>query len=110
MARGNSSLTEKQVTAWFDSLSFERQDNLMKELSSSHNKLRADRIAKLRHELAALEGNGTNGGKTHRAVASAKAKYRNPATGEEWSGRGRMARWLAAKIKAGEKAQRYLVK
>jgi DNA-binding protein H-NS len=39
-----------------------------------------------------------------------KPKYRNPATGEVWSGRGRMAGWLAAKVKAGEKAQRYLVK
>jgi DNA-binding protein H-NS len=109
MARGNGSLTEKQVTAWFDGLSFERQDSLMKELSSSHSKLRADRIAKLRRELAALEGSGKTGGKTQ-AVAPAKAKYRNPETGEVWSGRGRMAGWLATKVKAGEKAQRYLVK
>jgi DNA-binding protein H-NS len=109
MARGNGSLTEKQVTAWFDGLSFERQDSLMQELSASHGKLRADRIAKLRRELAALEGGAKTDRKT-RGAASGKAKYRDPETGEEWSGRGRMARWLAAKVKAGEKAQRYLVK
>jgi DNA-binding protein H-NS len=29
------------------------------------------------------------------AVASPRAKYRDPATGATWSGRGRMAGWLA---------------
>ena len=110
MASGNSSLTEKQVTAWFDGLSFERQNTLMQALSSIHSKLRADRIAKLRQELAVLEGNGRDKADDNIASRALKARYRNPATGEVWSGRGRMARWLAAKVKAGEKAQRYLVK
>ena len=109
MAKGNGSLTDKQVTDWFDGLSFDRQMTVMKALSSSHGKLRADRIAKLRQELAALEGNGSGKIKGVRVPASVKAKYRNPATGEVWSGRGRMAGWLATKVKAGEKPQRYLV-
>ena len=29
-------------------------------------------------------------------------KYRDPKTGATWSGRGRMARWLAEKVSAGE--------
>ena len=33
-----------------------------------------------------------------------------PTTGETWSGRGRMASWLVAKQKAGEKITKYLVK
>ena len=33
-----------------------------------------------------------------------KVKYRDPKSGDTWSGRGRMARWLAEKVKAGEKA------
>jgi DNA-binding protein H-NS len=103
-------LTEKDVTGWFDSLSFERQDSLLQAFSSSHSKLRADRIAKLRRELAALEGNGSEKANGSIASPSVKAKYRNPATGEVWSGRGRMAGWLATKVKAGEKAQRYLIK
>ena len=110
MTKGNGSLTDKQVTEWFDGLSFDRQIILMKALSSSHGKLRADRIAKLRQELAALEGNGNSRVNGLRASASVIPKYRNPATGEVWSGRGRMAGWLAAKVKAGEKPQRYLVK
>jgi DNA-binding protein H-NS len=110
MAKGSGSLTDKQVTAWFDGLSYERQGTLVKVLSTSHSKLRGDRIAKLRQELAALEGTGSEKANGLLMSASVKPKYRNPATGEVWSGRGRMARWLAAKVKSGEKAQRYLIK
>jgi DNA-binding protein H-NS len=38
------------------------------------------------------------------------AKYRDPVTGATWSGRGRMANWLAQKVQAGEAAETYLVK
>ena len=37
-------------------------------------------------------------------------KYRDPATGDTWTGRGRMARWLKAKQDAGEDIAKYLVK
>jgi hypothetical protein len=36
-----------------------------------------------------------------------KAKFRNPATGETWSGRGRMATWLKKKQEAGEEIEKY---
>lgn len=39
----------------------------------------------------------------------AAVKYRDPETGQTWTGRGRMATWLASKIAAGEMADRYLV-
>lgn len=38
-----------------------------------------------------------------------KAKYRDPATNETWSGRGRMASWLKRKQDAGEDIAEYLV-
>ena len=37
-------------------------------------------------------------------------KYRDPATGDTWTGRGRMARWLKAKQDADEDIAKYLVK
>jgi DNA-binding protein H-NS len=43
----------------------------------------------------------------HGAVV--KPKYRNPATGETWSGRGRMATWLKSKQNAGENIENYRV-
>jgi hypothetical protein len=38
-----------------------------------------------------------------------RPKYRNPATGETWSGRGRMASWLKRKVDAGDTIDKYLV-
>lgn len=37
------------------------------------------------------------------------AKYRDPETGETWSGRGRMAGWLADRVKAGARADDFLI-
>src|SRR5262245_8344854 len=34
-------------------------------------------------------------------------KYRDPVTGDTWTGRGRMARWLKAKQDAGENIEKY---
>lgn len=38
-----------------------------------------------------------------------KPKYRHPETGETWTGRGRMARWLRAEIEAGAKREDFLI-
>jgi DNA-binding protein H-NS len=43
---------------------------------------------------------------THHEVTP---KYRDPATGETWSGRGRMATWLKKKQDAGEDIEKYRV-
>ena len=50
---------------------------------------------------------GARGGKG-RTVA---AKYANPEDpSETWTGRGRKPRWLAAKLKGGEKIEKFLIK
>jgi DNA-binding protein H-NS len=38
------------------------------------------------------------------------AKYRNPVTGETWSGRGAVAKWLAAEIQNGKRIEDFLIK
>jgi len=43
------------------------------------------------------------------ATNEVKPKYRDPKTGETWSGRGRMATWLKRKQDAGEDIDKYLV-
>ena len=113
MAKANGTLTDKQVWAWFEDLSFDMQASTLGSLAASHSKIRNARIAELRRELAALDGKGQANGKVKSKGSkgsSVKPKYRDPATGDTWSGRGRMSGWLAAKVKAGEKAARYLVK
>jgi DNA-binding protein H-NS len=49
-------------------------------------------------------------GKDNASSAGCKAqvKYRDPKTGETWSGRGRMASWLKLKQDAGEDINDYL--
>src|SRR5688500_4286202 len=105
MAKSNGTLTDKQVSAWFEGLSFDRQVSLLESLSTSHSKIRTAHIAELRRELAALDGGNSHAnGPAKRAKRSkVQAKYLDPATGDTWSGRGRMSSWLAAKVKAGEK-------
>ena len=44
------------------------------------------------------------------ATAEATPKYRDPATGETWSGRGRMASWLKRKQDAGEDIGKYRIR
>lgn len=39
----------------------------------------------------------------------AAIKFRDPATGDTWTGRGRMARWLKVKHDAGEDIEKYRV-
>ena len=94
-------------------MGFDRQATLLNTLSASHSTLRNARIAELQRELDALNGRGRTNGKrmyTRRKPIAIQAKYRDPKSGETWSGRGRMASWLAAKVKSGEKASRYLIK
>ena len=50
---------------------------------------------------------GGRGGKGRKVAA----KYANPDnTSETWTGRGRKPRWLSAKLKDGEKIEKYLIK
>lgn len=49
------------------------------------------------------------GGKAKsRAVVA--AKYRNSATGESWSGRGRAPKWLAEELAKGRSKEAFLIK
>jgi DNA-binding protein H-NS len=43
------------------------------------------------------------------ASSQVKVKYRDPQTGETWSGRGRMATWLRRKQNAGEDIENYRI-
>jgi DNA-binding protein H-NS len=72
------------------------------------------------HELSLDEvGAALRGGRKRRGMRKSPAKakrrrarvmYRNPKTGETWSGRGRPARWVAEAEKAGRSRNEFLVK
>lgn len=111
----NGKLSDKQVTAWFGELNFAQQMSLLDSLTSIHDGAKNARISELKREIATLEKREAKTTKARtprvsKGKSAIKAKYRDPATGESWSGRGRMSNWLAAKQKAGEKIAKYLVK
>jgi phosphoglycolate phosphatase-like HAD superfamily hydrolase len=55
-------------------------------------------------------GGNTNGNeKLEDLGQEVKPKYRDPATNDTWSGRGRMSNWLKKKQEAGEDIEKYLV-
>ena len=61
-------------------------------------------------ELAMREEPSTGAPPEERSTRQeGKAKYRDPVTGETWSGRGRMASWLKRKQDAGEDIENYRV-
>jgi DNA-binding protein H-NS len=52
------------------------------------------------YEISADEIFAVNARKPRSTKATVAAKYRNPETGETWSGRGRSPKWLEGKDKA----------
>ena len=62
------------------------------------------RAASLGMSLADLVGLGN--AKSTTAGAGPAAKYRNPATGETWSGRGRPAKWIIELEAKGHKREK----
>jgi DNA-binding protein H-NS len=64
------------------------------------------RRTELQEQLAQIGRNGTSGSAKG---AKVPPKYRHPATGETWSGRGGVAGWLAAELKAGKNLEDFLI-
>ena len=65
--------------------------------SEIKNELRSDIERKLREANLTLQDifpDMFNAGKRGKQRASAQPRFRHPDTGEEWSGRGRMPRWV----------------
>jgi DNA-binding protein H-NS len=85
---------------------------VQKAKSSVQERSRSDLRQKL-ESIAAAAGFkvgdlfGGRGGKGRKVAA----KYANPDDASEtWTGRGRKPRWLTAKLKAGEKQEKFLIK
>ncbi len=68
------------------------------------------RRSELQAQLAEIGGaNGGTGRVSRIKGLKVAAKYRHPKTGETWSGRGGVAGWLAAELKAGKKREDFLI-
>lgn len=82
---------------------------LEKQIAETQRAERADAVAQVRALMAqyglTLADIGSKGASAPKRAAGAggkvAAKYRNPATGDTWSGRGLKPKWLAAALAAG---------
>ena len=86
-----------------------KNEELASEKASFLDEVKA-RAATLGMSLADLVGLG--GGKTaggQKAAGPTGVKYRNPKTGETWSGRGRPARWITELEAKGQKREKFAV-
>jgi len=105
--------------------------DLIKRAQARQRALAKEKAAKLRAKIGALvkaEGlrlddlfGGRSATATRKAAkkatkspgkprAKVKPKYRNPATGETWAGRGKRPRWFAEALAAGKKEKDFLIR
>lgn len=91
----------KQLTA--------QLEKLHKEVAAAREKAVADAIAEIRQMIADYDITPEELGFSSRPASGARKRplpprYRNPKTGETWSGRGRTPGWLA-----GKNRERFLI-
>ncbi|MFM0241090.1 H-NS histone family protein [Paraburkholderia phytofirmans] len=90
----------KQLTA--------QLEKLHKEVAAAREKEVAQAIAEIKQKVAEYDLTAEELGFTSKGTVARKtpsvAKYRNPKTGETWSGRGRSPAWLV-----GKNRERFLI-
>lgn len=67
-------------------------------------------ISRIAKGITAVRPRGAAAKRSTRVGKKVAVKYKNKKTGETWTGRGRMATWLATAIKGGKKLESFLVK
>ena len=80
-----------------------------RQISDARRQERSDAISKVRqlmaeHGLTATDLAGKSSGPRTSSASGRKvaAKYRNPSTGQTWTGRGLKPKWLAAALEEGK--------
>jgi DNA-binding protein H-NS len=103
--------TLQQVTAQIEQL--QREAELLR---AQHKKPVIDAIVQamlqygITHEELRAATQATNARPGNGKVRSVPPKYRNPKTGETWSGRGRTARWIIRAEQEGKSRDRFLIR
>lgn len=87
---------------------------LEKQIADAQREERGAAIAKVKSLMAeyglTLADLSTRGPAAPRkAMGKVAPKYRNPATGDTWSGRGLKPNWLRAALEAGRKVEDFAV-
>lgn len=89
-----------------------KADDLMRQAEAARKAETAAVIAEIKKKMTdygisvADLGGRAKAAKSRQAVA---AKYRDPATGATWSGRGRLPHWLTDEVAKGKRREEFLV-
>jgi DNA-binding protein H-NS len=91
------------------SMSIEKLGKLKSDVEEMLAKKVSEERRSLQQELSKLGGYA--GSKTARGGTRGKVapRYRNPETGETWSGRGLKPRWLTAAMKSGKSIEAFAI-
>ena len=89
---------------------------LEKQIEATRKEAKADAITRVKalmseFGLTAADLGGRSNAKASSAAKGSKvaAKFRNPTTGDSWSGRGLQPKWLKAALASGKKLQDFAV-
>ncbi len=91
--------------------------SLEKQIEDARREERADVISKIHammaeHDIRISDLGGRPGKRKSSASTAGRklpAKYRDPATGDSWTGRGIRPKWLQAKLESGRKLEDFAV-
>ncbi len=96
--------TYKELKAQAEALLQQAEAARLAEIAAVVAEIRA-KMKEYGITLADLKG----GAKKAKPGAAVAAKYRNPTTGESWSGRGRAPNWLADEVARGRSRDEFLI-
>ena len=91
-------------------------DTLKAQAEEERKKEIADVVANIKQKMAQydlspsdLGFSGAKAGKSSKGKGSVAPKYRDPATGKTWTGRGRAPKWISEAESRGVKRDTFLI-
>jgi DNA-binding protein H-NS len=94
----------------------EQKAALEKQIAEAQREERGSAISKIKAlmteyglTLADLSARAPAAGAPRKSSGKVAAKYRNPATGDTWSGRGLKPNWLRAALDSGRKLEDFTI-
>ncbi len=95
----------KELLSQIEALKQQAESQRKNEISSVIADIRAKML-----EYGITVADLGSGARTSRSKGmTVAAKYRHPRTGETWTGRGKMPKWLQAEVNTGKRKEDFLI-
>lgn len=90
-----------------DSLDIQELMELRDAVDARIESLAAQRLKALKNEMESLQAFVEKGAPGRKKSGKVAPKYRDPATGDTWAGRGRKPKWLMHRLDEGRKLEEF---